>query len=76
MDNMNKLRIIIGALVAMTAAACDLDRFPIDKINPDTFFQTEQDLDLYAMSFYEILPEGELRERIAMQIEDTVRKAF
>lgn len=59
MDNMNKLRIIIGALVAMTAAACDLDRFPIDKINPDTFFQTEQDLDLYAMSFYEILPEGE-----------------
>ncbi len=59
MDNMNKLRIIIGALVAMTAAACDLDRFPIDKINPDTFFQTEHDLDLYAMSFYEILPEGE-----------------
>ena len=39
--------------------ACDLDKYPVDKINPDTFFESEKDLNLYVMSFYEMLPEGE-----------------
>ena len=56
---MNRLKVIIVIFAAMMMAACDLDRFPIDKINPETFFETDQDLELYVMSFYEILPEGE-----------------
>ena len=53
------MKVIIVIFSAMMMAACDLDRFPIDKINPETFFETDQDLELYVMSFYEILPEGE-----------------
>ena len=56
---MNRLKVIIVIFAAMMMAACDLDRFPIDKINPETFFETDQDLELYVMSLYEILPEGE-----------------
>ncbi len=56
---MNTLKITLYVLCAILMAACDLDKYPIDKISPDTFFQTEKDLNLYSMSFYEMLPEGE-----------------
>ena len=56
---MKTLKITLYILFAMLLAACDLDKYPVDKINPDTFFETEKDLNLYVMSFYEMLPEGE-----------------
>src|SRR5688500_7896529 len=36
----------------------DLDLQPIDKLSPATAFNTEKDLQLYANSFYQILPSG------------------
>lgn len=36
----------------------DLDLQPIDKLSPATAFNTEKDLQLYANSFYQILPNG------------------
>ena len=56
---MKTIKIVLYALCTILLVACDLDKYPVDKINPDTFFESEKDLNLYVMSFYEMLPEGE-----------------
>lgn len=38
--------------------ACSFEKFPIDKLNPQEYFQTENDLITYCNSFYNILPTG------------------
>jgi hypothetical protein len=37
-------------------SACDLEKYPLDAISPNTFFNTESDLRLYTNSFYLALP--------------------
>lgn len=56
---MKKYNLAIYVLCMMLLGGCNLDRFPIDKINPNTFFKTDKDLELYTLSFYEMLPTGE-----------------
>ncbi|CAL1520133.1 RagB/SusD family nutrient uptake outer membrane protein [Chitinophaga sp. MM2321] len=50
----------IYLLLILVLASCkkDLNLKPFDKLNPDNAFNTTQDLQLYANSFYNILPTG------------------
>lgn len=52
------LHILLIALVAFSACKQELDLKPFDKLSPDNAFNTEKDLQLYANSFYLILPTG------------------
>lgn len=57
---MNNFKIWSSLLFCIvTFYSCNLDRFPSDKINPKTFFETDKELNLYTLSFYEMLPTGE-----------------
>lgn len=42
--------------MVLTLAACNLDRFPLDRLTYETYFTTETELDLYANQFYTIFP--------------------
>lgn len=55
---MKRIFHIVIAMVAFTACKQDLDLKPFDKLSPDNAFNTEKDLQLYANSFYLILPTG------------------
>lgn len=46
-------------LLGVFLTSCDLDKFPLDAISPETFFNTENDLRLYTNSFYGMLPGAE-----------------
>ena len=39
-------------LMAMISCESILDKFPEDKITPETFFTTENELELYSNNFY------------------------
>jgi hypothetical protein len=57
---MKKTFFIIAATAVSGLISCkkDLDLKPFDKLSPATAFNTEKDLQLYANSFYTILPTG------------------
>lgn len=57
---MKKIVLFISLAFAMVTVSCtsDLDQIPFDKLSPDVAFNTEKDLELYANSFYKILPKG------------------
>ncbi|WP_373123518.1 RagB/SusD family nutrient uptake outer membrane protein [Bacteroides caccae] len=48
------------SLIAMTSCENILDKFPEDKITPETFFSTEKELELYSNCFYVDCFGGEL----------------
>ena len=50
---------IFAIFLAIGLVSCDLDRYPLDAISPETFFKTESDLLLYTNSFYNMLPSAE-----------------
>lgn len=50
---------IIVLFLTIGLIACDLDRYPLDAISPETFFKTENDLLLYTNSFYNGMPSAE-----------------
>lgn len=55
------LIILVQLLVAIAFTSCDefLETEPIDKLVPNTFFQSEKDLQLYTNSFYQrMIPGG------------------
>lgn len=54
-----KINIIATLLLIIVLESCVKEKFPADKLNPDNFFKTEQDLQLYVNSFYDQLAEGE-----------------
>lgn len=53
-----KKHIYLLLLLAATACKKDLNLKPFDKLSPENAFNTEADLQLYANSFYKILPDG------------------
>lgn len=55
---MKRIFHILIAMAALTACKQDLDLQPFDKLSPANAFNTEKDLQLYANSFYLILPTG------------------
>ncbi len=56
------LYVFTGLLVVPFFSSCKkdfLDKKPLDKLVPDNFFQTKEDLELYVNSFYQrMLPDG------------------
>lgn len=51
---------IIYILIACCClSACEMDKYPLDAISPNTFFNTGNDLRLYTNSFYNALPNAE-----------------
>lgn len=50
--------ILTAAAIAFAGCKKELDLKPFDKLSPTTAFNTEKDLQLYANSFYTILPVG------------------
>lgn len=52
------ITILMATAMAFVACKKDLDLKPFDKLSPSTAFNTEKDLQLYANSFYKILPTG------------------
>ncbi|MDR1602786.1 MAG: RagB/SusD family nutrient uptake outer membrane protein [Tannerella sp.] len=55
---MKKIFISITAILAILSA-CDMEKYPLDAVSPNTFFNTESDLRLYTNSFYLALPSAE-----------------
>lgn len=54
---MKKIFLTCVLLTLFTACNDDyLDRYPLDKVSPETFFKTDNDLKLYANRFYTIFP--------------------
>lgn len=45
-------------LLCTLLSSCSFDKFPLDKLNPEKYFETKEELELYTNSFYEMLPEG------------------
>ena len=54
---MKKLLYIM--VMGFSLSACDMEKYPLDAISPNTFFNTENDLRLYTNSFYDALPNAE-----------------
>lgn len=52
----NLLYIIIAGCCL---SACEMGKYPLDAISPNTFFNTGNDLKLYTNSFYKALPSAE-----------------
>lgn len=46
-------------IVSTLLTGCTMDKFPGDKLSPDTFFKSENDLVIYTNSMYDILPTGQ-----------------
>ncbi|MCW3467590.1 RagB/SusD family nutrient uptake outer membrane protein [Chitinophaga nivalis] len=53
-----KNSIYLLLVLVMVGCKKELDLKPFDKLSPDNAFKTESDLQLYANSFYNILPSG------------------
>ncbi|HEY9260556.1 MAG TPA: RagB/SusD family nutrient uptake outer membrane protein, partial [Chitinophaga sp.] len=53
-----KNSIYLLLILVMVSCKKDLNLKPFDKLSPDNAFNTEADLQLYATSFYKILPDG------------------
>lgn len=53
---MKKLHYILTLLVTLSLASCDLDEVPVDTATNQAIFGSESGLELYANSFYDILP--------------------
>lgn len=51
---------IIGLFVVAftTLTACNMDKYPEDRLSPETYFSSEQELRLYTNYFYKLMPTG------------------
>ncbi len=59
MNNKYISKILAALIIAINTLSCSLEKYPIDKLDPNIFFSTENDLILYSNSFYNILPTGD-----------------
>ena len=72
-------RLLYIITIGLSLTACDMDKYPLDAVSPDTFFDTENDLRLYSNSFYDALPSasdiyGEAVDNIIkMDLADEIR---
>lgn len=48
----------IGSLLTVSAllTSCSLDRFPLDKLSPETFLASESEMQMYTNKFYTMFP--------------------
>lgn len=52
--------ILLGLVAMIGATSCEdsLDRYPKDKLSPETFFSNEKECELFTNDFYTLLPGG------------------
>jgi len=70
--------ITILVILSLAFSACNdefLDRIPMDEISPQTFFQTEEELNTYVNSFYGLLP-GEQIFSADFSSDNVEKKSF
>ena len=54
-----KKSIILFLTATLTLfTACNMDKYPQDKLSPETYFSSEQELQLYTNYFYALMPTG------------------
>lgn len=61
MKIINKIFYILSFAVVLLLASCNdsfLERYPTDKLSPQTYFQNENDFRVYTNGFYIMLPAG------------------
>ena len=55
---MKKISFFIVLTSVLLLAACSMDKYPEDKLAPETYFSSEQELRLYTNYFYKLMPTG------------------
>ena len=67
-------KLICVASIGLLFSSCDLEKYPLDAVSPETFFNTANDLQLYTNSFYNMLPdaEGVYNEDVDNSIKNSV----
>lgn len=51
-----KKNIFILMILSVVVASCDLDKFPLASLSPDSYFSNANELDAFANDFYSALP--------------------
>lgn len=56
-----KRHIYFLLFISLFLVGCEdiLDKYPLDKLSPTTYFKTRKELELYSNSFYTLLPDAE-----------------
>jgi len=62
-------------VVSILISGCSMDKLPGDKLNPDGFFKSENDLSIYTNSMYDILPTGQQLYTRDANISDNIATA-
>ncbi|MEG1935342.1 MAG: RagB/SusD family nutrient uptake outer membrane protein, partial [Rikenellaceae bacterium] len=52
-------KIIMSVIAAVILISCDLEKYPLDKVTPQTFYNSASDLKLHTNSFYKMVPSAE-----------------
>lgn len=55
---MKKISFFVVLTSVLLLAACSMDKYPEDKLVPETYFSSEQELRLYTNYFYKLMPTG------------------
>ena len=50
------------AVASLLAVSCDLDKYPLANLSPDSFFSSRSELDAFANNFYSNFPGGSIYE--------------
>ena len=58
MKNIYKIGILLGATLCLASCEDMLDKFPLDKLSPETFLSTETEMRSYTNAYYPMLPSG------------------
>ena len=55
---MKKISFFIVLTSVLLLSACSMDKYPEDKLSPETYFSSAQELKLYTNYFYKLMPTG------------------
>ena len=56
---MKKISFFVVLTSVLLLSACSMDKYPEDKLSPETYFSSAEELKLYTNYFYKLMPEGE-----------------
>ena len=56
---MKKISFFVVLTSVLLLSACSMDKYPEDKLSPETYFSSAEELKLYTNYFYSLMPTGE-----------------
>ena len=56
--NIHKIGIMLGASLCLASCEDILDKYPLDKLSPETFLSTETEMRSYTNAYYPMFPSG------------------